>query len=115
MSKSNRQNFTFERNSLCPAEGEIHPSRKNQTFVHETSRPLQDFLMQLQCLDKLKNTQTWLNLFASKSSAADPQTVGVYFGKAASAIAEIASLSEEVNGILDPLRGRNFVVFHDAY
>ena len=28
---------------------------------------------------------------------------------------ELAALSDEINAILDPVRGRNFIVFHDAY
>ncbi len=63
----------------------------------------------------LENAQTWLNLVAGKLSAADPENAGVYFGNAAAARSEIEELSKEVNSILDPVRGRSFVVFHDAY
>ena len=50
-----------------------------------------------------------------KLSAADPENAGVYFANAAAGRAEIDSLVAEVNGILAPVRGKNFVVFHDAY
>ena len=63
----------------------------------------------------IENAQTWLNLVAGKLSAADPENAGVYFGNAAAARSEIEELSKEVNSILDPVRGRSFVVFHDAY
>ena len=63
----------------------------------------------------IANAQTWLNLVAGKLSAADPENAGVYFANAAAGRAEIDSLVAEVNGILAPVRGKNFVVFHDAY
>ena len=63
----------------------------------------------------VENAQTWLNLVAGKLSAADPENAGVYFANAAEARAEIDALVKEVNSILGPVRGRNFVVFHDAY
>lgn len=62
-----------------------------------------------------ENAQTWLNLVAGKLSAADPDNAGVYFANAAAAREEINDLVKEVNSILEPVRGRNFVVFHDAY
>ena len=63
----------------------------------------------------IENAQTWLNLVAGKLSAADPENAGLYFANAAEARAEIDALVKEVNSILEPVRGRNFVVFHDAY
>jgi zinc transport system substrate-binding protein len=63
----------------------------------------------------IENAQTWLNLVAGKLSAADPENAGLYFANAAAARAEIGELVEEVNSILGPVRGRNFVAFHDAY
>ena len=63
----------------------------------------------------IENAQTWLNLVAGKLSAADPDNAGVYFANAAAAREEINDLVVEVNSILEPVRGRNFVVFHDAY
>ena len=62
-----------------------------------------------------ENAQTWLNLVAGKLSAADPENAGVYFANAAAAREEINDLVKEVKSILEPVRGRNFVVFHDAY
>ena len=56
-----------------------------------------------------------MNLIAGQLSAADPDNAGKYFANAAAARAELAELSAEVDGILDPVRGRRFIVFHDAY
>lgn len=61
------------------------------------------------------NATAWLNLIAAQLSAADPDNAGTYFANAAAATAEIQALTTEVNGILDPVRGGSFVVFHDAY
>src|SRR6056297_2252372 len=61
------------------------------------------------------NGAVWLNAIAAKLSAADPDNAGAYFANAAAGREELAALSAEINGILDPVRGRNFIVFHDAY
>lgn len=63
----------------------------------------------------LENADQWLNLIAAELSAADPDNAGAYFTNAGDARAEIAALREEVAAILDPVRGGNFIVFHDAY
>src|SRR6056297_2524397 len=61
------------------------------------------------------NGAVWLNAIAAQLSAADPDNAGTYFANAAAGREELAALSAEINGILDPVRGRNFIVFHDAY
>ncbi|MEL7257486.1 MAG: zinc ABC transporter substrate-binding protein [Pseudomonadota bacterium] len=62
-----------------------------------------------------QNASTWLNVIAAQLSAADPDNAGAYFANAAAGRAEMETLSAEVNTILDPVRGGNFIVFHDAY
>jgi zinc transport system substrate-binding protein len=61
------------------------------------------------------NGAVWLNAIAAQLSAADPDNAGAYFANAAAGRDELTALSAEINGILDPVRGRNFIVFHDAY
>ena len=61
------------------------------------------------------NAETWLNVIAAQLSAADPDNAGAYFANAAAARAEMEALSAEVSATLDPVRGGNFIVFHDAY
>jgi zinc transport system substrate-binding protein len=61
------------------------------------------------------NGAVWLNAIAAGLSAADPDNAGAYFANAAAGREELVALSTEINGILDPVRGRNFIVFHDAY
>lgn len=61
------------------------------------------------------NGAVWLNAIAAQLSAADPDNAGAYFANAAAGREELAALSAEINAILDPVRGRNFIVFHDAY
>lgn len=63
----------------------------------------------------LENASTWLNLIAAQLSAADPDNAGTYFANAAAAREEMAALSSEISATLDPVRGGNFIVFHDAY
>ncbi len=61
------------------------------------------------------NAATWMNAIAATLSAADPENAGAYTANAASGREELADLSQEIEGILQPVRGRNFIVFHDAY
>ncbi len=62
-----------------------------------------------------ENAITWLNLIAARLSVLDPDNAGAYFANAAAAVGEMEALSAEVSGILDPVRGGSFIVFHDAY
>ena len=61
------------------------------------------------------NAAIWLDLIAGKLSAADPENAGTYFVNAAAGRDEIAALTDEIEGILAPVRGKRFIVFHDAY
>ena len=45
----------------------------------------------------------------------DPDNAAKYFSNAKSARDNVDSLISEVNSILDPMRDKKFVVFHDAY
>ncbi len=62
-----------------------------------------------------QNAANWLNVIAAQLSAADPDNAGAYFANAAAGRAEIDALVIQVNATLDPVRGKRFVVFHDAY
>ncbi|WP_439103514.1 zinc ABC transporter substrate-binding protein [Celeribacter marinus] len=61
------------------------------------------------------NAMTWLNVIAGQLSAADPENAGVYFANAAAGRAEIESAVADAMQTLAPVRGGDFVVFHDAY
>ena len=61
------------------------------------------------------NARIWLNLIASQLSIVDPENAGTYFANAAAARSEIEALRTEVNSLLEPVRGKKFIVFHDAY
>ena len=62
-----------------------------------------------------KIAKVWLNVIAAKLSEVDPDNAAKYFSNAKSAKDNIDSLVSEVNSILDPMRDKKFVVFHDAY
>ena len=62
-----------------------------------------------------ENAAIWLNLIAGKLSAADPDNASAYFSNAVAAREEIEALKTEINEILEPARGKEFIVFHDAY
>ena len=62
-----------------------------------------------------KNAMTWLEVIAGRLSAVDPVHSDAYVANAASGRAAIEALMDEVDATLDPVRGRAFIVFHDAY
>ncbi len=62
-----------------------------------------------------KNAMTWLNVIAGQLSSANPENAGTYFANAATGRSEIEALIGEVNATLEPVRGEQFIVFHDAY
>lgn len=61
------------------------------------------------------NGAAWLNAIAAALSAADPDNAGAYYANAAAGREELTALRAEINGVLEPVRGGNFIVFHDAY
>ena len=61
------------------------------------------------------NAAVWLENIAEQLSQADPQNSEAYAANAATGIADLAQLKTDVNVLLAPVRGRNFIVFHDAY
>ncbi|PVA09147.1 zinc transporter [Pelagivirga sediminicola] len=61
------------------------------------------------------NGAAWLDAIAATLGAADPENAGAYRANAAAGRAELAALKAEIDGILRPVRGGSFIVFHDAY
>ena len=62
-----------------------------------------------------KIAKVWLNSIAAKLSEVDPDNAASYFSNAKAARDNIDVLVADVNSILDPIRDKKFVVFHDAY
>ena len=60
------------------------------------------------------NAKAWLDVIAAQLSSYDTENAGVYFTNAASAKSEIEMMIAEIILALDPIRGGNFIVFHDA-
>lgn len=61
------------------------------------------------------NAAAWVAAVAQALAAADPDNAAAYAANAAAAQAELAALETEIDAILAPVRGRGFIVFHDAY
>ncbi|QFT61104.1 High-affinity zinc uptake system protein ZnuA precursor (plasmid) [Sulfitobacter sp. THAF37] len=62
-----------------------------------------------------QNGAVWLDRIAATLSEADPANAAAYRANAAAGQQELASLTQEIQTILDPVRDGNFIVFHDAY
>ena len=62
-----------------------------------------------------KNAMTWLDVIASRLSDLDPVNSDAYLANAASGRAAIEVLMDDVETTLAAVRGREFIVFHDAY
>lgn len=61
------------------------------------------------------NGQLWLGQIAKELAARDPENAATYAANAARAQADLAALDQRLTADLAPLKGKPFVVFHDAY
>jgi zinc transport system substrate-binding protein len=61
------------------------------------------------------NASHWLGVIATELSNLDAENAATYAANAAAAKDQIAALDAELAGTLAPLKGKPFVVFHDAY
>ena len=61
------------------------------------------------------NGGVWLNIIAEALAEIDPVNANIYMANAAAGQKELAHLNDEINAILNPVRGENYIVFHDAY
>ena len=59
-----------------------------------------------------QNTVNWLDVIAGQLPTTDPENAGASFANAAASQAELDTL---INAMLTPVRGGQFIVFHDAY
>ncbi len=61
------------------------------------------------------NARLWLAAIAETLAAADPPNASLYRANAAQARAALDGLAAGIDSALAPVRGRPFIVFHDAY
>ncbi|QYK42973.1 MAG: zinc ABC transporter substrate-binding protein [Paracoccaceae bacterium] len=61
------------------------------------------------------NAEVWLTLIAAELGRLDPENSDVYAANAATAAGSIETLEAEIAALLDPVKDRPFVTFHDAY
>jgi zinc transport system substrate-binding protein len=62
-----------------------------------------------------RNAALWTGAIADALAAADPDQAPLYRANAAALRADLTALEAEITATLVPVRGRPFVVFHDAY
>jgi zinc transport system substrate-binding protein len=62
-----------------------------------------------------ENAKAWLDAIAAALAAADAANAAAYAANAAAAKVEIDALGERIDARLAPVRGRGFVVLHDAF
>lgn len=61
------------------------------------------------------NAKVWLGAIATSLAEADPGNAVTYARNAAAGRAELDALIAELSETLEPVRGRPFIVFHDAF
>ena len=61
------------------------------------------------------NGMAWLNHIAEVLAEADPANAAAYRANAAAGQTELAKLQAEINAVLKPHRGKNFILFHDGF
>ncbi len=62
-----------------------------------------------------QNATSWLDVIAAKLSELDPANAATYGANAKTGAAQIAAVEAEINALLDPVKAKPFVVYHDAY
>ncbi|MCG7495181.1 zinc ABC transporter substrate-binding protein [Thalassobius sp. Cn5-15] len=62
-----------------------------------------------------ENGRVWLGVIAAELSKLDPENAEIYRANAAAGQAELADVITQVHAKLEPVEGKPFVVFHDAY
>jgi len=62
-----------------------------------------------------ENGKVWLTAIAETLAQADPDNADAYRANAADASGELDALTDTISGTLEPVRGKPFIVFHDAY
>jgi zinc transport system substrate-binding protein len=62
-----------------------------------------------------ENAKLWLAAIATALAEADPENRALYLANATAARAELDILANKINARLAPVRGRPFIVFHDAF
>ncbi|WP_300014162.1 zinc ABC transporter substrate-binding protein [uncultured Roseobacter sp.] len=61
------------------------------------------------------NGQAILTAISNSLADADPQNADLYRDNAAAGVRELKEIEAKIKARLDPLQGRPFIVFHDAY
>lgn len=62
-----------------------------------------------------ENAKAMVNEIAEALAEADPDNAATYEANAASTIARLEALHADIDARLAPVRGKGFIVFHDAY
>jgi zinc transport system substrate-binding protein len=62
-----------------------------------------------------ENAKVWVDAIAAALAVADPDNAALYHANATAAHAELDALEARIDTRLAPVRGRPFIVFHDAY
>jgi zinc transport system substrate-binding protein len=61
------------------------------------------------------NARIWLDAMAAALAGADPDNARTYKANAAKAAEKLTTLALDIEELLTPVRGKPYVVFHDAY
>ncbi|MDM8165192.1 zinc ABC transporter substrate-binding protein [Roseovarius sp.] len=93
------------------AEGEAHDHDHDHEHADRHDHAGTDPHMWL----STDNASAWLTVIADSLSAADPENAEAYAANAAAGREELAALSQDIEEMLAPVQGQNFIVFHDAY
>jgi zinc transport system substrate-binding protein len=62
-----------------------------------------------------ENAKVWLTAIAAKLAELDPENAATYAANAEAAVARVDAVDAEVAALLEPVKGKPVVVYHDAY
>jgi zinc transport system substrate-binding protein len=94
---------------LVPRQGAIFDAHDHAEPAHAADEADPHFWLDPE------NARLWLTAIAAALSETDPPNRALYLANATTAQAELVALAAGIDTRLAPLRGRPFVVFHDAF
>lgn len=90
------------------ASGEDHGAAGHHGHAHHGD-------VELHAWQDPENAKTWLDAIAAGLAETDPDNADTYRANAAAAMQDMDNLAADLQDRLKPLRGRGFIVMHDAY
>lgn len=96
-------------------EAHGHETHGHETHGHEGAAHEEEFSVDQHFWLDPRNAAVWITAIAQALEDADPANADLFRTNAAKALQDIAALEDEVAAMLEPVRRKPYIVFHDGY